>query len=399
MHFFYLALIGGIFIFSLIVVLLILFGKNRRYLNTLLGLGISGIIWYVVIYLLSVTGYIRHFPDLFNKGLPFYYLIGPCFYLYMRGMIYPKYASFRRQDLWHLLVAIPAVCSVIPYCLLDDAAQQFVVDQIAKDRNYSFSGAKYIVGVWHWFAWPLTALVYTIIQFYLIKDASQGANLIKRNTKWMYRITLMCGVIFGTLLTINTAVLFDRASAVMILGPSNMVLFLCWCFVILGGVFFSNPSFIYAEFLSIGENVTQFNFVEFEEVKNDIAPIKEEEALRPIPDFNLINRLEEFLTQSKLYLETGLTLSKLAVEVDIPSYKLSDLLNNHYQKNFNAYINVWRVKYIIKRLDEGGHKFLTLEALANEAGFTSRNSFFTAFKKEMGLSPSAYLSGLKPISA
>lgn len=316
----------------------------------------------------------------------------------MRGIIHAKYASFRKQDLLHLLVALPAICSVIPYFLLDDAGQQYVVDQIAKDQNYSFSGAKYIVGVWHWFAWPLTALIYTIIQFYLIKDASNTMSLIKKNAKWMYHITIMCGLIFATLLTVNIAVLFDRSSASIILGSSNMILFLCWCFLILGGVFFSNPSFIYGGMLSVEENVPHFELLETEEAKNEQF-LEERDIQHSTTDLAQVAQLEDFLNDSELYLETGLTLSKLSVEAGIPSYKLSDLLNNHYQKNFNAYINVWRIKYIIQRLDEGGHKFLTLEALANEAGFTSRNSFFTAFKKEMGLSPSAYIAALKPIPA
>lgn len=397
MHFFYLALIGGIFIFSLIVILLNLFGKDRRYLNTLLSLGIGGVIWYIVMYLLTNTGYIRHFPDLFNKGLPFYYLIGPCFYLYMRGTIYQKYATFRKKDLLHLIVAFPAVCSILPYCLLDDPSQQFVVDQIAKDQNYSFSGAAYIVGVWHWFAWPLTALIYTIIQFYLIKDASNTISLIKNNAKWMYRVTVMCGLIFATLLTVNTAVLFDRSAASIILGSSNMVLFLCWCLLILGGIFFSNPAFIYGGTALVGENVTHFEFVGGQQSKDELY--REKETHTSAGDLNLIASLENFLTQSKLYLEAGLTLSRLSVEVGIPSYKLSDLLNNHYQKNFNAYINAWRVKHVIQRLEDGDHKSLTLEALANDAGFISRNSFFTAFKKEMGLSPSSYISSLKLPSA
>ena len=118
-----------------------------------------------------------------------------------------------------------------------------------------------------------------------------------------------------------------------------------------------------------------------------------------LPDFGLVTRLETYLEESQLYLESGLTLSKLSVAADIPSYKLSELLNNHYKKNFNAYINGWRIQYITQRLKAGDHKFLTLEALANEAGFTSRSSFFTAFKKETGLSPSAYILALKPISA
>lgn len=316
----------------------------------------------------------------------------------MRGTIYPKYTNYHHRDLLHLLLIVPAICSILPYCLLGDADQQYVVDQIAKDQNYSFSGAKYVVGVWHWFAWPFTALVYTIFQFYLIKNAVHSHLLTAKSKKWMYGITMICLVIFATLLTINLAVLFNRTSATLILASSNMIIFLCACFLVLGVAFFVNPNFIYGNLNVVAEHNTLVPALYFVEDK-DNQVFELETCQRVLPDFALVERLEEYLAASKLYLETGLTLSKLAVASAIPSYKLSELLNNHYKKNFNAYINVWRIKYIVQRLEAGDHKFLTLEALANEAGFTSRNSFFTAFKKEMNVSPSAYIATLKPISA
>lgn len=396
---FHLAVIGGIFIFSLIVVLLILFGRGRRYQNLLLCIGIAGIIWYAVMYLLTSTGYIRHYPYLFNKGLPFYYLIGPCFYLYIRGTIYPQYASFRKIDLLHLLMTIPAICSIMPYCLLDDVGQQYVVDQIAKDQNYSFSGAKYVVGIWHWFTWPLTALIYTVLQYHLIKNAAISAGLTQKSKKWMYGITMICLVTFGMILTLNLAVLFDKTSAAIILNSSKMIVFLALCFLTLGGAFFVNPNFIYGHFVVDGENIAHADLGTVQEKPLSEQGLSKEEATPILPDFELIDHLEAYLSKSKIYLETGLTLSKLAVAADIPSYKLSELLNSHYEQNFNAYVNVWRIKYIVQRLEIGDHKFLTLEALANEAGFTSRNSFFTAFKKQMGVSPSSYISTLKLESA
>lgn len=396
---FHLAVIGGIFIFSLIVVLLILFGRGRRYQNLLLCIGIAGIIWYAVMYLLTSTGYIRYFPGLFNKGLPFYYLIGPCFYLYIRGTIYPQYASFRKIDLLHLLVTIPAICSIMPYCLLDGAGQQYVVDQIAKDQNYSFSGAKYVVGIWHWFTWPLTALVYTVLQYHLIKNAVLSANLTKKGKKWMFGITVICLITFGMILTLNLAVLFDKASAAIILNSSGMIVFLAFCFLTLSGAFFVNPNFIYGRFAMDGENIARAKEVVVKEEPSSEQNLSKEEVVPVLPDFELIGHLERYLAESNIYLETGLTLSKLAVAADIPSYKLSELLNSYYEQNFNAYVNVWRIKYIVQRLEMGDHKFLTLEALANEAGFTSRNSFFTAFKKQTGVSPSAYIGALKLKSA
>lgn len=238
-------------------------------------------------------------------------------------------------------------------------------------------------------------MVYTVRQYALIKDAALTTNLTEKIRKWMYGITIICLVIFGMLLTVNLAVLFNRASAIEILSSSNMVLFLCCCFLILGGAFFVNPNFIYGHLTVVGENVTHVDLVANieEEVNEEIVSPK---IVQPVlPDFELIDRLERYLVDSKIYLETGLTVSKLSVAVNIPSYKLSELLNTYYEQNFNAYVNVWRIKYIVQRLEIGDHKFLTLEALANEAGFTSRNSFFTAFKKQMGLSPSAYIGALK----
>jgi AraC-like DNA-binding protein len=398
LNFYYLALIGGVFIFFLILFLLIFFGKNRRYLNTVLSVAIGGIIWYIIIYLLTTTGYIQHFPSIFNKGLPLYYLIGPCFYLYMRGTIYPKYASFRKADLLHLLVTVPAICSIIPYSLLDQAGQQYVVDQIARDSNYGFSDAEYIVGTWHWLTWPLTALIYMVFQLVMIFKARHV--LKSTEARWMTAITILCAIIFTALLGVNTFILLHKSSVFTFLTSNNIVLFFCCCFLILGAAFFTNPNFIYGGVTALRTSADEVP------VTGEIPPIEQAKIVlnEPLPlktqsDLALVSELESYLAHSKLYLETGLTLSKLAVAAGIPSYRLSELLNHHYQKNFNAYINIWRIRYIVARLDAGDHKSLTLEALANEAGFTSRNSFFTAFKRVMGLPPSAYVNNLKLKSA
>jgi len=388
LHLFYLAHIGGIFIFSLLIILLFVFSKNRRYLNLLLSIGIVGIVWYVIIFLLGATGYIKYFPELFNKGLPLYYLIAPSFYLYIRGTLYPKYARFRKKDLLHLLLTLPAICSILPYCLLDRSGQQFVVDQVAKNPNYLFTNAKYIVNIWHWAAWPSTALIYTILQLSLIRKASKAQNLHHKNKKWMYAITIICMSTFVLLIVANMGMILRSIQGETHLLSSHMVVILYICFIALGIAFFINPGFVYGQFTNT--SMAQLQLATDIPVQALTLPIKEP-ALRIPPDLELVGQLETYLYQHKLYQEPGLTLSKLSTEVNIPSYKLSELLNLHYQKNFNAYINTWRIQYVIEKLKAGDHKSFTLEALANEAGFASRRSFFTAFKKETGLSPSAYI--------
>jgi len=51
-----------------------------------------------------------------------------------------------------------------------------------------------------------------------------------------------------------------------------------------------------------------------------------------------------------------------------------------------------RVRHAKKLIKEGKTKELTLEAIGQLSGFSTRNTFFMAFKKVEGISPGAYSS-------
>ena len=62
-------------------------------------------------------------------------------------------------------------------------------------------------------------------------------------------------------------------------------------------------------------------------------------------------------------------------------------LNPNTEKNLKV------KKFLEKKLiSEGKAEELTLEAIGIQSGFTNRNTFFTAFKKVEGVSPSAFLA-------
>ena len=46
----------------------------------------------------------------------------------------------------------------------------------------------------------------------------------------------------------------------------------------------------------------------------------------------------------------------------------------------------------INLIENGNNEMLTLDALAKQAGFGSRTTFFNAFKQKMGLTPSEFLN-------
>ncbi|MET0572850.1 MAG: hypothetical protein ABWZ79_15605, partial [Pedobacter agri] len=146
MHPIFLIVIGAIFIFFVVISQLIIYHDNKGYLNLLLAITILGIIWYGMIFLLTNSGNLKDYPMLYNKGLPLYYLMAPCLFLYFRGSLFPQHSAYQRVHLLHLTPALPALISIIPYNLLSRSEQRRVVEQIVNDISLLFNPSPYIVG-------------------------------------------------------------------------------------------------------------------------------------------------------------------------------------------------------------------------------------------------------------
>jgi YesN/AraC family two-component response regulator len=65
------------------------------------------------------------------------------------------------------------------------------------------------------------------------------------------------------------------------------------------------------------------------------------------------------------------------------------VLNNVIEKNFRDWINEFRINHFIEMFIIYKDK-KTIEALAQESGFKNPATFYNAFKKLTGLSPSQY---------
>ena len=109
----------------------------------------------------------------------------------------------------------------------------------------------------------------------------------------------------------------------------------------------------------------------------------------------ILDELRRF-EQNHEYLQSDLTLSLLAKQINSNTRYLSKVISYHKQKTFIQYINDLRVKYAVDRLktDEHFRKY-TLYAIANELGFKKTESFTKAFKKVTGITPAYYIRELK----
>ena len=71
--------------------------------------------------------------------------------------------------------------------------------------------------------------------------------------------------------------------------------------------------------------------------------------------------------------------------------QLSWLLNESIGKNFNEFVNHYRVEAFKEIANDPNNSHLSLIGLAYDSGFNSKTVFNTYFKKETGLTPKQFL--------
>ena len=108
--------------------------------------------------------------------------------------------------------------------------------------------------------------------------------------------------------------------------------------------------------------------------------------------FNRINqKLTQLMEVDNVYRNPDIKLASLANQLSVSKQLLSSILNDNLETNFHQYINHYRIHEACRLLKENKH--YSIEAIGQEVGFHSRSSFFAAFKKLKGTTPSKYREG------
>jgi AraC-like DNA-binding protein len=106
----------------------------------------------------------------------------------------------------------------------------------------------------------------------------------------------------------------------------------------------------------------------------------------------LLSQIIEVMDTSEEIYSPDFSLERLAMLAGSKYKYVSQVINEYYEQNFNNFLNSYRIKEACKRIDNHGqYANMTIEAIANSVGFRSRSSFFTAFKRITGLTPSEYV--------
>ena len=105
---------------------------------------------------------------------------------------------------------------------------------------------------------------------------------------------------------------------------------------------------------------------------------------------NYLDQLNYYMKSAKPYLTPSLTIDDLAAKLSIPSWHLSQVINDTYHQNFFNYVNSFRIEEVKQQLKNSTAERRTILEILYEAGFNSKSTFNNVFKKQTGLTPSEY---------
>lgn len=101
------------------------------------------------------------------------------------------------------------------------------------------------------------------------------------------------------------------------------------------------------------------------------------------------------IEQEQIYLNRELSLPLLAEKLEMRSDVLSRLINEKFEKNFNDFINSYRIQTAQRLLSDPEQANAKIAGVAIDCGFKSISAFNTAFKKSVGTTPSQYRDQFK----
>jgi AraC-like DNA-binding protein len=369
MEYLYITCIGLLIFFSIS-----LLTKGKKPLSEkIFSVWIVLMIFTVLSFLLHVKALSGRFP-VFNTFICDSHLAhGVLLYLYVRAFTDPTF-GLKKKHLWH---ALPILALVVFKLVLN-----FVYGEMecytggvcaAEDDNIYVQLTflyKYIVlGTYIFFTWKMG--------FQYGKDAKTPREQMRFGwVKQIYKggIFLLAGIL---LLQLGRILFPDLFWERMLLGNTLTTLFI-FIFLYIGNSYtyiFVSPS--KKRFVNLSESFNPDNCRIEENQKNWE---------------DVYSRLESYMKTEQPYTEGHLSINNLSEKMNIPVQEISQSINNMTGKNFNDYINKYRVKKLKLLLDDPlNHKYKIM-SLAYDCGFTSKSSLIRLFKSHTGQTPSRYLA-------
>ncbi len=298
------------------------------------------------------------------------FVFGPLLYLYFRRLIFNESATYRL----HLSNFIPAFGMLVYHLwTYQYSYEEFIVLENQGSLYIPFLMIETVGIVFNFYS------CYRCFNLLLAYQKEEKKNLSYSHGHISFLKTIMVVVILFLTLWVFSYISYYFLESSSLIISYNSVWIAISIFIYVIGFYSLKQSDFFR--MPISENKGYKN-----KERLDKKVLKE-----------LEEGLEKLMTEEKIYLNHKLTLVAIAQKLNTTTNNVSWLLNNIHKSTFYDYINQYRVKEFVKKIQDGEHHRHTLLALSMDSGFNSKSTFNKSFKKVINDTPSNYIKKLNTI--
>ena len=353
---FYLTLLlGGTILVGIFIITVLVksksIGRSRYFLAAILFF----LLLHLNTFLLFITEIVKDYPNLLGISYPGLFLIGPLYYFFVKSYNNNSF-KFRFADLFHSVPFIISLLMQLPFYFKDNVEKFEII-------NFYYNNVP--TGDIQVVDWLISNVFMILILLYSFFSLSL---ILKRNYKngvVFQKITFVLIILALGHLIVQTEFLITGKSAII----AEMILASFFAIVIL------LLSYWVVDIKSV--------FLLSHRYKTSPVSIEDSEIIK--------SKLVDVLENGELYLKSGLKIRDLSNVTNIPSHHISQVLNEQMKISFHDLINKYRIDKAQQLLGEGATQKLSIEAIGTICGFTNKSSFYRAFKKNTGKTPTEFM--------
>ena len=358
-------LLGAAIIHGLYLSVIIFFQNSKSTSSRLLAIVLISISLYLFNYLLFITGIIQSYPHLLGQFMPPVYLVGPAFYFFIQKSLQLEF-KWKIIHLLHLLPFLYSIYQSVKILQLSTARKLAHIGQIYQPEGH-FTWIDFLLGNTSVFL----LLAYVGGAWLICRQFESKLTQINKSQTagWLKRFCIA----FFVLLVLDLAIKFSAFSLQLSVWVTEYILATLQSLAIhlLG-------------YYSIGKlNGLAEVVIPNNKYQSSSLDEKQKELYR----IQLLKLLEE----QQPWLSPELKVADLANLLSIPSYQLSQLLNEGMQTSFSDLINHYRIQEIKMRLVHPDFNHYSILAIALDCGFTNKSTFNRVFKKLTGQTPTGFV--------
>ena len=372
-----LELLGVIVIFQLLFIAFFLFThrKGKRLSNGLLGGFFLSVALNMFDGLYVLTGWADANPHLAFIGGSCSFLFGPLLYFYTQSVVYLDYRLPRTAGLHAVPFLLVTGLIVVVYHAQPLPAKLFI---LAARKRYDNPWLVFALS----FAGYAQIVAYIVLALRTVRGYRQALRERFSRTDAV-NLHWLTSTLRGFMLSLLFAFGYTSVQLTPFTGYYEIPLA-----VIIVALFY----FINGIIFKALRQPEIFGGMAPEEAAPEAAkPVRYASSALTAPEREShLAGLRTWMDTQKPYLDPDLTIEGLSGQLDVPVKVLSQVINESLGQNFFDFVNTYRVEEAKRLLNNPRDPKTTVLEVMYQAGFNSKSSFNTAFKKIALTTPSEY---------